>query len=70
VSQDYAEAMRWYRRAAAQGDVDAEYGIGLLYANGWGVPSDIGEAAQWMQKSAEAGNAEAKDWLRGHGGSD
>jgi TPR repeat protein len=62
--------MRWYRRAAEHGDVAAEYGIGLLYANGWGVPSDIGEAAQWMQKSASAGNPDARDWLKTHAGRD
>jgi len=70
VEQDYAEAMRWYRRAAEQGDVDAEYGLGLLYANGWGVPSNIGEAAQWMQRSASAGNPDARDWLKTHGSGD
>ena len=62
--------MRWYRLAAEHGDVEAEYGIGLLYANGWGVPSDIDQAARWMQKSAGAGNSDAEDWLKTHSGAD
>src|SRR5205085_7684706 len=31
VRQDYAEASRWYRRAADQGDAMAQYGLGYTY---------------------------------------
>ena len=30
VRQDYAEAVRWYRRAAEQGDVQAQSNLGVL----------------------------------------
>ena len=31
VPQDYAQAVKWYRRAAEQGNADAQYNLGLLY---------------------------------------
>ena len=31
VPQDYAEAVKWYRKAAEQGDVNAQHNIGLMY---------------------------------------
>ena len=38
VSQDYAEAAKWYRRAADEGNADAENSLGWLYRSGRGVP--------------------------------
>jgi uncharacterized protein len=68
VTQNYGEAMRWYRMAADQGNVDAEYNLALLYAKGHGVPPDLGQARQWMQKAADGGDPEAKKWLGNNGG--
>ena len=34
VPQDDAEAVRWYRLAAEQGNASAQYNLGLMYANG------------------------------------
>ena len=31
VTQDYAEAMKWYRLAAEQGVADAQYNIGVMW---------------------------------------
>jgi TPR repeat protein len=39
VKRDYGEAMRWYRKAADQGDAFAQNNVGWLYANGLGVPA-------------------------------
>ena len=44
VEQDYAKAMDWYRKAADRGLADAEYSVGVLYENGWGVTKDIDRA--------------------------
>jgi TPR repeat protein len=38
VSQDYAEAARWYRLAADQEHAWAQYNLGVLYREGHGVP--------------------------------
>jgi TPR repeat protein len=31
LAQDYAEALKWYRKAADQGNADAQYGLGGMY---------------------------------------
>jgi len=60
VPQDFSEALRWYRKAAAQGDAMAQYAIGVRYAYGEGVPRDYAEAVIWYRKSAEQGDATAQ----------
>ena len=60
VPQEYAEAERWCRKAAEQGDARAEEGLGFLYYRGEGVPQDYGEAARWYRISAEQGDASAQ----------
>jgi TPR repeat protein len=56
VSQDYAEALRWYRMAADRGDPGAEDALGYMYLKGQGVPQDYTQAMQWYKRSAEHGN--------------
>ena len=34
-----------------------------LYASGDGVEPDMDEARKWLQKAAELGDEEAKEWL-------
>jgi TPR repeat protein len=48
---DYAEAMGWYRKAADQGDRNAENLIGTLYSNGLGVPRNLEQAGHWFSKA-------------------
>ena len=60
TQQDYAEAIRWYRRAAEQGDAAAQNDLGSMYLNGFGVTKDTTEAARWYRKSAEQGVAIAQ----------
>ena len=52
VPQDYAEAVKWYRKAAEQGDAAAQYNLGLMYANGQGVPQDYVQAYKWISIAA------------------
>ena len=40
VPQDYAEAVKWWRKAAEQGNADAQLRLGHCYRNGHGVPQD------------------------------
>ena len=44
VPQDYAEAVKWFRLAADQGDATAQFNLGIMYAKGQGVPQDYAEA--------------------------
>ena len=63
VPQDYAEAVKWYRKAAEQGLASAQYNLGVVYNNGQGVPQDYAEAVKWFMKAAEQGNATAQSRL-------
>jgi TPR repeat protein len=56
VPQDYAEAMRWFKAAAAQDLGASRHAIGDLYYEGKGVPRDPKEAAKWYRLEVEAGN--------------
>jgi hypothetical protein len=60
VSQDYAEAARLLKLAAAQGDDFAQSDLGNLYSDGKGVSQDYAEAARLYQLAAAQGNAIAR----------
>ena len=53
VPQNYAEAMKWFRKAADQGNARAQHGIGVMYANGQGVPQNDAEAMRWYRMAAD-----------------
>ena len=63
VEQDYAEAVKWYRKSADQGDVTAQWYLGLMYYNGQGVEQDYAEAVKWYSKAADQGDADAQNNL-------
>src|SRR5262245_17435394 len=63
VPQDYAEAMRWFRKAADQHLAAAQFGIGSMYDNGQGVPQDYAEAAKWYRKAADQEDANGQYYL-------
>ena len=48
------------QQKAEQGDADAQYDLGLAYANGKDVPQDYKKAVKWVQLAAEQGNAKAQ----------
>ena len=60
VSEDKSEALRWWRKAADQGYIKAEFRLGVAYDLGDGVPKDEAEAARWYRKAADQGYAEAQ----------
>ena len=62
-AKDYPEAVRWYRKAAEQGNASAQFNLGLMYAEGKGVAQDDREAVRWFRKAAEQGHAEAQNNL-------
>ena len=63
VPENNAEAARWYRLAAAQGNALAQYNLGDKYKNGAGVPKDNAEAVRWYRLAAAQGNAGAQGSL-------
>lgn len=57
TSKNASEAVRWWERAAASGDCDAQGLLGNAYDNGEeGVPSDTNAAIRWYSAAAEQGN--------------
>ena len=58
---DYATALKEWRPLAEQGDVDAQFNLGVMYDMGHGVPpQDYGEAVRWYRLAAEQGYASAQ----------
>jgi len=52
---DYADADRWLRLAAMQGDADAQFWLGTGYERGWFGGTDYREALKWLRKAAAQG---------------
>ena len=57
---DYATALREWKPLAEQGLADAQFGLGLMYYKGEGVPKDDKEAVMWYRLAAEQGDAPAQ----------
>lgn len=53
VDQNYAEALKWFDRAAQNNDAEAQYYVGKMYYEGLGVPSDWAEAYKWLSISSQ-----------------
>ena len=55
--KDYAEAVKWYRKAAEQGNASGQFNLGWMYRKGFGVAQNNTEAVKWYRKAAEQGDA-------------
>jgi len=60
---DHAQAVAFYRLAAAQGLDEAQLSLGLMYLNGWGVARDRAEALRLFQLAAAQGHAAGLFWV-------
>jgi len=58
--KDYLKALQVWRPAAQAGDAEAQYRLGVLYAEGKGVAPNDAEAALWFERAAEQGVAMAQ----------
>ena len=56
---DYAQAMAWLRPAARRGQVDAQFKVGVMFDNGWGVGKNDEAAVAWYHGAAAQGHAKA-----------
>jgi len=52
---DFATAMREFLPRAQQGDKAAQFYLGAMYIQGWGVAQDAAAAAQWSRRAATQG---------------
>ncbi len=57
---DYLRAVKWYRKAAEQGDPHYQSELATAICAGLGVSQNYAEAAYWFGKSAEQGNRDAQ----------
>ncbi len=60
VAQDDSAAVLWYRLAAAQGQPNAQFNLGVRYVMGRGVPQDDVLAHMWFALAAAQGSAYAR----------
>src|ERR1022692_1369702 len=64
VPKDEAQAVSWFRKAAEQGNADAQERLGEMYSYGQGgLAKDEAQAVSWYRKAAEQGNEYAQSNL-------
>ena len=59
VKKDVAMALRWWEKAALQGNVLAQLSLGRLYTQGEDVLHDSNQATFWLNMAAAQGEQEA-----------
>jgi uncharacterized protein len=62
---DYETAVRLWRLSGDEGNVEAQFNLGLLYSSGQGGPQDYAQALIWYRKAADQGDARAQVYLGG-----
>lgn len=63
TSPGFREAEIWFRKAAAQGHLQAQAFLCNVYYRGVAVPRVATETFRWCQGAAEAGNRMSQFWL-------
>lgn len=69
-TENNTEALKWYKKAAEQGNAEAQNCVGFYYMNGWGVEKNVVEAFKWWRDAAENGDVTALyniAWHHEHG---
>jgi TPR repeat protein len=56
----------WIRKAAEQGNIEAQYRLGCLFDAGQGVEANSTRAAHWLRQAAQSGQAQAQNLLGEH----
>src|SRR5277367_6058522 len=52
-----SRGLMYLRKAADQGNADAQFNLGGMYEKGYQLPQDYAEAAEWYRKAADQGYA-------------
>ena len=58
---NYPSALRLFQLLANQGNAQAQHNVGVIYANGRGVPQDYILAHMWFNLAASQGDADAAE---------
>lgn len=62
-SSSMEEAVKWYWKAANQGDAESQLQLGICCVLGKGVPESLETAVEWFEKAAQQGHARAAYFL-------
>lgn len=62
-AKNFAEALKWYRKAAERGYAPAQRNLAIMYDTGRGCAENDAEALKWYRKAAEQGDACAQSNL-------
>lgn len=57
---EYATALAVWQPLAEAGDADSQYGLGMIYGNGFGAAMDDALAMKWYGLAADQGHAQAQ----------
>ena len=60
VEQDFKEAVKWYQKAADQGNAIGQYYLAVMYESGEGVKQDYATAYAFLNIAATNGLQEAR----------
>ena len=60
LAGNYATAVQEFKKAAEQGNAEAQFNLGVMYSNGRGVLQDDKEAVRLYRLAAEQGIAQAQ----------
>lgn len=58
-SQNYSEALKWYKKSAENGNPEAMATVSFFYSLGKGVFPDEKEAFLWLQRASERGHTQS-----------
>lgn len=53
VEQSFEKAQIWFNRGIKSGDAGSQYGLGLMYLHGLGLPQDSAKAIKYLKTSAD-----------------
>jgi hypothetical protein len=65
LGSNFSEAFMVWLPLAEAGEIEAQFGLGLLYEQGQAVMRDLEEAASWYARAAEQGSMRAQTQLGG-----
>ena len=57
---DWETALKEWKPIAEEGNAAAQFNLGLMYQNGYGVPQDYKESVYWYRLAAEQGEADSQ----------
>lgn len=63
ISENYTEAIAWYRKLAEEKDGTACFRLGWMASQGEGTEKDAGKALEWYEKAVEYGCEKARKQL-------